>query len=289
MTLCVHGMHGLGDQLHQRPFIRAAASRETVYLQTPWPQLYRDLPNVYPVKAGSRLRTQAKNEARPFKGWHTFPTGPSRAVRMGYGSATMTKGSLHDALEKLLPLGGQPYIYDAPLFQDALRVDKPIAVVRPVTVRKEWSSVARNPLPAYLSVAADALIDAGYHIVTVADIEDGKEWFVDSPPWAHAAFHRGELEIERLFGLIRQASIVVTPVGWCLHAAIAYRRPVIAIAGGRGGHCAPWKETDHRQDLTRVRWMMPDRYCMCDQPAHDCPKEITDFRPRFERALASLT
>ncbi|MBS0244790.1 MAG: hypothetical protein JSS20_21680, partial [Proteobacteria bacterium] len=117
---------------------------------------------------------------------------------------------------------------------------------------------------------------------------DGKEWFVGEPPPAHVRYHAGELPVEQLFAHIQRAAVVVTPVGWALHASIAYRTPVICIAGGRGGHCAPWKETDPRQDLTKVRWMMPDRYCMCDQPAHECTKTITDFRQRFRRALRSL-
>ncbi|MBS0244527.1 MAG: hypothetical protein JSS20_20335, partial [Proteobacteria bacterium] len=103
MTLVIRGMNGLGDNLHQRPFVRAAAAREPVYLSTPWPQLVADLPNVKPVRSGTTLRTQQKNERRGFVGWHTPPTG-AKTIQLGYGSATMAVGSLHDALEKLLPL-----------------------------------------------------------------------------------------------------------------------------------------------------------------------------------------
>lgn len=63
--LFIRGMYGLGDNIMQRPFVRAAAEREgQVFLQTPWPELYADLPKVKPVRSMTRLRTQQKNERR---------------------------------------------------------------------------------------------------------------------------------------------------------------------------------------------------------------------------------
>ena len=59
-SLVVHGMHGMGDNLYQRAVIRQVGP---VFLHTPWPQLYADIPNVTCLKTGTRLRTQAKNES----------------------------------------------------------------------------------------------------------------------------------------------------------------------------------------------------------------------------------
>lgn len=288
MTLLIHGMNGLGDNLHQRPFVRAAAEREDVYLATPWPQLYRDLPMVKCVPSQTKLRTQAKNVARS-EYQYQAPRGV-RELKLSYGSRTMLSGSLHDALESLLPLGaGQAYVHDAPRFGPSpIESDAPYAVVRPVTVRQEWSAAARNCEPSYIGQAAQALQAAGYRVVSVADLEPGKEWLLGQAPPADVRFHAGELEIERLMALIENAAVVVSPVGFAVHAAVAYRTPVICIAGGRGGHCAPWKETDARQDLRNLRWMMPDRYCMCDVQNHACSKTITDFATRFRRVLSSL-
>ena len=64
-ALPVHylGMHGLGDNIYQRAHVRqAVANGSEIYLTTPWPQLYADLPGVRCVRPNSHLRTQAKNE-----------------------------------------------------------------------------------------------------------------------------------------------------------------------------------------------------------------------------------
>lgn len=290
MTLYVRGMHGLGDQLHSRPLIRAAAAREGVlYLSTPWPQLFADCPGVRCVHPNTKLRTQQKNERRPGVKWWPMPDKVSRTVYMGYGSSTMRQESLHATLGKLLPLEGAPFVYDAPDFGPSpVQTDKPVAVVRPVTVRSEWCAIARNPRPEYVAIAADELAALGYHVVSVADVDGTAEWFDGTPPPSHQQFHRGELDVERLFALIANAAMVVTPVGWCLHAGIAYRTPTICIAGGRGGHCAPEKETDPRQDLARLRWIMPDNYCRCDMERHNCEKGISDFRTKFRDAHSAL-
>ena len=41
------GMHGLGDNIYQRGYVKALAERAgIVWLWTPWPQLYADLRDV---------------------------------------------------------------------------------------------------------------------------------------------------------------------------------------------------------------------------------------------------
>jgi hypothetical protein len=289
MTVLIRGMHGLGDNLHQRPFVRATSEQDETYLATPWPQLYADLPAVKVLPVNTFLRTQRKNVQRGYK-WYSFPDSlNARIIEVHYGSNTMTRGSLHDELERLMPLGGRPYINDAPDFGPSpVRATKPIAVVRPVTVRKEWCSVARNPLPEYIQYASKKLREEGFHVVTIADIEHRVEWIEGNTPEADSEFLHGELPVEQLMALIANAALLVTPVGWSLHAGIAYRTPTICIAGGRGSHCAPWKETDPRQDLTKLKWMMPDRYCMCDIQDHNCDKRIHHFERKFDRMLGTM-
>lgn len=288
MSVIIKNMQGLGDNISSRPFIRALAAREDLYLKTPWPQLFQDDRNVKCLPWGSKMRTQQKNEARGYT-WHKPPGYPCREIVMQYGSATMRKGSLHDEIERLLPLNGAPYVHDLPSFgRSPVQADKPVAVVRPVTIRKEWSAAARNCLPEYPIQAAEILQGLGYHVVTLADTQPGQEWLVGDAPPADTQYLDGELIVERMMALIEHAAIVVTPVGFLVHAAMAYKRPTIVVAGGRGQHCAPWKETDPRQDHSRLRWMVPDVFCMCDIPEHDCPKIITDFRNRFSRTVAAI-
>ena len=60
--LLLQGMQGLGDNLYQRAVLKYCGTQ--VALQTPWPQMYADLPNVTCVPANSHLRTQRKSEQR---------------------------------------------------------------------------------------------------------------------------------------------------------------------------------------------------------------------------------
>src|SRR5262245_32445732 len=79
MPLLVTGMQGLGDNIHQRAIVRQflREGRPAVYLQTPWPAIYHDMPELRLLPARSNLRTQQRNErresARYFGGavpWH---------------------------------------------------------------------------------------------------------------------------------------------------------------------------------------------------------------------------
>lgn len=55
-----------------------------------------------------------------------------------------------------------------------MQVDKPVAVIRPATVRKEWANPARNPDPKYLADAAREL-RKHFYVVSLADLEEGEE------------------------------------------------------------------------------------------------------------------
>ena len=60
--LYIVGMHGLGDCLHQRAIIRQLRKRYSkIYLETSWPQIYHDMPDIRLVNRGTSLRTQTKN------------------------------------------------------------------------------------------------------------------------------------------------------------------------------------------------------------------------------------
>src|SRR5665213_4396642 len=129
-------MLGLGDNILQRAFVRAAAAQyEAVYLETPWPELYCDLPVRF-CKRSNNLRTQAKNVAR-YSDWVATPAD----IKTVYLSYQNTTGSFQSAMEATLPLGDTPYKFDLPSYGQPpihLPLDRPLALVRPVTVRREW-------------------------------------------------------------------------------------------------------------------------------------------------------
>lgn len=276
-------MLGLGDNIMQRPFVRAAAGRGgKVYLDTPWPELYADLPGVLPVRSKTRLRTQAKNERASAIRWN-YPPASIPLRRLAYGAAAMEQMNIYQALESCLPLDGAPFVLDLPPLP-TVGLDtggRPLAVIRPVTERKEWLNPARNPRPEYVAELA-ARLALTHYVVCIADLEEGQEWLMGDLPFCDQALIRGELSTMEALALVAQADMVVGGVGWIVPAALAAGRPAFIVLGGQGGHNAPEKVTDERIDLTRIGFARPGRYCLCTDKSHNCDREIGDLLEQFE-------
>ena len=287
-SLFVQGMLGLGDNIMQRPFVRAAAAREArVYLATPWPQLYQDLPNVFPVRTSTRLRTQAKSERGWAGGWHPKPGG-GRSVRIAYGR--MTGESIQHEMEQSLPLQGAPFVWDLPPLARPPVIDtggRPIAVVRPVTEREEWLNSARNPKPQYIAEIAEALMETHF-VVCVADLAPRAEWLVGPMPVCDLAFMHGELSSMAVLELIRKADLVVGGVGFLVPAALALRTPAFIVLGGQGAQNGPGRVVDARADASRLGWALPRSLCGCADRGHMCDKTIDGVLEQFGAWRRSL-
>ncbi|MGH8953153.1 MAG: hypothetical protein ACRDX9_17245 [Acidimicrobiia bacterium] len=281
------GMHGLGDNIYQRPFVRAEARRREVYLSTPWPELYEDL-QVKFVRPARQYRTQTKNIDRQAEGrWAKTMPRHRDAQGFWYGLKGMDDNAVRE-FERQFAMD-TPLRFDLPdTGPSPVGSRKPVAVIRPVTIRAEWRNRARNPDPRYVWLATRILKSRGWHTVSVADVDPPTETYLGDPPACDQEFNVGELTVGPLMALIRHAELVVGGVGWIVPAAIAAETPLIVIGGGLGSHNAPEKLTDPRMDLSRVRFILPSPYCRCESAAHDCPKRIPGFRAQFERAVEAI-
>jgi hypothetical protein len=98
--LHVVGMHGLGDNVHQRAIVRELRKNREVWLETPWPCLYHDMPDLTLISRGTRLRTQAKNlqreNAKFFKG--SMPLGMEMLTVSYRSELVRTQGSVLGAM-----------------------------------------------------------------------------------------------------------------------------------------------------------------------------------------------
>lgn len=290
--LMVTAMGGLGDGIYQRPFIRQLQDAQEVFLVTPWPELYSDLPNVRFVKpVGMGLRTQAKNiERYPDDFWARRPVQAQR-IRPAYGMGMHTKETtILRELEQFFPRSRRPLVMDLPDFGDApLDLGGPYAVVRPVTVRREWAASARAPDPKYVAAASKALRKFGFKVVSVADVDGKHEQLVGDPPPADEWFHEGELAPAELLALIQNAAVVVGGVGFIVPACMAMGTPSVIIGGGMGGTNGPDVLTDVRVDCSRMEFILPEPYCRCSDMRHDCNRTIPRFTRRFHQALGRLS
>ncbi|RWF70255.1 MAG: hypothetical protein EOS26_23635 [Mesorhizobium sp.] len=281
-SLVIRGQWGLGDNIFARPIIRACAERYDVWLETPFPELFDDLPIRF-VRAERKLRTQMRNVARqPSSRWSRPP--PARELRLGYGHAELARGSIVAALERQIGAAGMRLlepVWDLPDMGAApLQSDRPLALVRPVTVRSEWRNEARNPRSEYVAAIAHELM-ATHRVVLVADLDPGREWLDGELPPHHDAFLNGEFPVRELLALAREADVIVGGVGWIVPAALALKRNAFIIQGGHGAHNAPSVITDPRMDLSRIGFAKPERFCQCSNMLHRCEKAIPDLEEQW--------
>lgn len=275
----IQGMMGLGDNVYQRAFI--SAIKFPVYIETPWPELYQGT-LAQPVLPLTHLRTQVKNIKRQFQ-WHE-PAGEQTITKVRY-----RMGNILDEMFKCLQLprvalnlpsyGGSP-------------IPQRYILVRPVTVRAEWRLTAesRNPDPQYVYQASVALKKAGYTIVSIADLEDGKEWALDPLPYADITLHKGELTVTELMRYAEHASGIVGGIGWIVPVCQAYRTPAFIICGGNGGYNCPENISDSKIRLEEhnIRFAVPDNFCRCTEKQHPCDKRIIRYEQLLNDWIAAL-
>ncbi len=282
----VKGMHGIGDNINQRMFIDALSrAGYRVELQTPLPQLYADLSGVTFIPAETTLRTQQKNEQRAYRNlpYIARPSPDAQRIRIMHDRQTKEQGeSVVRTMTRQFGIAPAPA--SLPHFRPSPLVvtDKPVAVIRPTTVRNEWKTTSRGPLNEYIDMASRMLAARGYHCVSVADLNESdacekrREWVDGMVPFAHQRFHHGELSLEELLSLTESAAVVVSGDCLLLHAAIAYGTPLLAILGGMGGACRPEIIADpSHYDLSKVCFIKPDNFCLCQEMTHNCDKHIS--------------
>lgn len=245
-VLLVHGMNGLGDNLHQRAIVRRLLEEHTVYLETPWPSVYHDLvgDKLMLVPTATSLRTQQKNIARERgKYWGMRPPPALREMRVWYSgndvrqygsiyaAMTMNAGYRVDTTDFTLPIPTEWYqpVYD---MIEGWGTDKPILLYRPLVERTEWKGCAgRNPdLNAYVDLFAG--IREKFFVVSVADLVPGKEWIVSRSVGADVELHHGELSFESLAALASCATLVYGSAGFAPLMAQAVGTANICIFGG---------------------------------------------------------
>jgi len=270
----VKSMFGLGDNIYQRAFVKRLGD---VVIDTPWPELYEDLPVQF-ARSITNLRSQVKNiqaQKREYVKWDKS----GKAYNVRYLGAGIVQGMRRG-------YGFEPAEFDLPDYGPPL-IEGEYALIRPATVRKEWRADTRNPNPDYLCEAAEELRAAGIKVISVADLEDRKEWLVGDMPYHDKAYHKGQLSVKQLMALTKNAALVVGGVGWIVPACIAYKTPAWIVCGGQGGYNHPDMITDPCMDLSNIYFAIPDNMCKCTRKEHNCDKTITGHREQFRAYLAS--
>ena len=288
MLTRINSMHGLGDNIYQRPFVKALAAQSDVIIDTSWPELYADIPGVRFLKPSVPLRTQQKNYEQSDTRW-VKDERPDRVVHFGYGQ-NLHVLNIPETMKQCTGISNPPDM-DLPDFGESpVSAHKPIAFIRPVTERREWRNSARNPKPEYISATVGAL-RATHYIVSVADIEGDAEWLVDGDGGVHYAdlrLEKGQLSMRQMLSLLQHSDMVVGGMGFILPASIAAKRNAIIIGGGQMGHNHISRVTAPHLDTSRIHYAEPTNPCPCKDMRHDCDKTIEGFSEWLEECLTCI-
>jgi len=293
MRIFVKCMHGIGDGLWARPFVRQLVNEgHDLYLETPLPFIYGDLPVKF-VRPAQTHRTQEKYLDQTS---YTFVDKPEvdKSINFFYSHDEMKKHGIMTHMEQAFGYepGSIQFEMDMPsnLPSHGLQLpNKKIAIIRPVTQRKEWLCTSRSPKPQYVAWCARILKDMGYYTISVADCVEDEEWIEQGGDSnADLKLHNGELGLEKTFNLFKSADLVVTGDGFAVPAAIAAKTNVFIIFGGRGKYSNPHKLFDLRMDMKKIGWAIPDNFCRCASMEHDCDKEITNLDSQFFNFMRTI-
>ncbi|MFA5662392.1 hypothetical protein [Castellaniella sp.] len=236
---------------------------------SPWPEVFADRKCLQaPVR---NLRSVQKARARRSV---QYAKWPAVFVTKGcsYKPAMLKTASIFEQMAA--DSGRDAGVFDLPDFGPSPVAGSRVALIRPVTIRREWTNYARAPRPEYIAQAAQQLHEAGFTVVSVADVDGRNEWIVGPEPYADVRFHAGELSITQMLALAQKAACAVGGVGWLTAACMASNVPMLCVLGGLLNRNAPQKVAmgEHR-----ITWAWPDRPCWCDDLAHDCDKHIGGF------------
>ena len=278
-ALHIFGMHGLGDNLHQRAVIRELLKEhDDIWLETPWPCMYGDLP-VKCIGKTSRLRTQAKNAEREADRFHSgAPPASARVLRVSYPPEFVrSTGSVLAAMSRVcgVPVGDfrlsvpDEWLSKADEVIATIRPGRPLMLFRPLMDRSEWGGcLARNPDTAAYRDLYESIRD-DFCVVSIADLEDGKEWEVARIP-ADVEFHRGELDVETIAGLICRSALVFSSPGFAIPLAQAVGTPSVCVFGGYENGSSFLAGAQYTPHLP----IEPIRPCQCFSHTHACDKRI---------------
>lgn len=292
--LLVQGMHGLGDNLHQRAVVRQLMERREVWLETPWPSVYHDLTaaGLRLVNKGSGLRTQAKNAAREAGLFNRAPAPRTAGLLRVHYPPTLVRahGSVLKAMLAACRLDPRETDFRLPVRNEWLdmaddwlarwgRPSKPLMIYRPLVARTEWGgAAARNPDPAAYQ-ALYRQIRERYFVVSIADLAPGAEWLVLDERDVDVRLHAGEIVFEALAALFHIADLVFTAPGFPVVLSQAVGAKHVVVFGGYERAASFSAGRRYAAQLA----IEPIEPCDCFAHDHDCRKVID-----LERALPAL-
>ena len=297
-NVLVKTFSGIGDNIYTLPFVKVLAETNQVYIQTPLPNIYKDVPNIKFVKFDEMTyRTQKKSLLNDSTKYSILPKNIYKTYVPQYGGKELLENSVIGIFYNEFSMPYNTKIeWKLPSFKDELGKflntipkDRKIAIIRPATIRKEWQVSTRNSNPNYIAWCCRVLNEAGYYTISIADLKDGEEWLadgIDVP--AQLKLYKGELGIFGTLELFKHADIVVAGSGFALPAAVSSDTNLFLILGGRLLYDGISKTLHPSMNLNKISWAIPDMPCKCSLNSHGCTKTISTLDSDFFNFLRKV-
>lgn len=289
----IDGMQGIGDCIRQRAIVEERCiTNRTVWLRTPWPQLFQDMVanpfgaelKLLPILGA--LRTQAKNVIAYSNLFTTDSPPPDATTEVVWythkrirETGSFLRATMHNAG---LPLDRRNYTLPLPQTSFGPRVEsvmeraqgKPICLFRPLVTRKEWGGCgARNPDAQSYYELYQSIRDR-YFVVAVADVDVHNETFTyPGCRGGDTDYLHGELSLNEIIAITSISSLVFASPGFACILASALHTPSVMVCGGHehSGFYAP----DMLAPFLGIDPIAPD-----DCFTHECGHDKTIDMPR---------
>lgn len=300
-NLYIAGPYGFGDTFYCRSLVKSLAQRYlNIYVRTTLPEAFWDIENVKFVHPTTPLRAQKKHleqidESQEYK-WETPPQGIEHkswgsfisAWRHTEGDAVQNNPRGEESTTKYFVNDNGLQNFDfsfavkkewieaaREILKDLDLKGKKLCIIRPPTVRKEWTNYSRTPKKEYFQLLIDKYKN-DYFFITLSNNKKDKEWFDGGKlNGIDKRYDHGELPITTLFGLVKIANMIITPPDFFSILAIATKTKCFCIFGG----CAkPDAIFDENMGLDNFRWVTPEPFCNCMRMNHKCHKKIPEKR-----------
>lgn len=290
-------MAGIGDNVYILPFIKILAKTYQVYIKTPLPKIFKDVPNIKFIKFDETYRTQQKSLLNDDTAYSSLPKNIYKTYTPQYAGVELLETSIvgsfykqfnipfHEKLEWRLP----SFKNELGNFLSKIPKDRKIAIIRPATVRKEWQVLTRNSNPNYIAWCCKILNEAGYYTIAIADLKAGEEWLhdeIDVP--AQLKLYKGDLGIYGTLELLKHAEIVISGSGFCVPATISSNSNLFLILGGRLMYDGISKTLHPSMNLNKIHYALPDVPCKCPLNEHNCNKTISTLDVDFFNFLRKV-
>jgi len=284
-NLLFEGCLGFGDNFYQRPIIKDVAQHfETIYLDTAFPEVYWDIPNVkfvYPRRIN--LRTQRKHiDSLPKETWSPKPPKDTHPVWWGH---ICPPADAHIQTRYVELENREDFDFSFPLKEEWIKAAKKVVrglqlngkklcIIRRPTLRREWNCPARNPKIEYYQLLIDRYKDE-YFFLGLADVKGKEEWFDGDLHGLDKEFNEGEIPLTTILGLMKLADMTITYPSFFMIACVAIRARCFTIYGGIA---APHYSLRKRLGLQNFAVVAPEPMCSCHTMTHKCNKNIPSER-----------